>query len=126
MGADSSFSITREQPQTRPDVAIFHLTGWLDMHSENQLIEAVQAAKDEGLQFVLLDMRDVGTITSAGIRAIQKIYQIVTPKDAPHKYAHLKLCNAPAQVYQVLGITGFLENVPMYENMEDAVATFGK
>jgi anti-anti-sigma factor len=123
MGVD--FKLSREQPQGKPDIAVFHLGGWLDAQSEQKLVDAVQKAKDEGAQYVLLDMRDMDTITSAGIRAIHKSYQILTPKDAGSKIMRLKMCNAPPQIYQVLGMTGLLINVPMYENETDAIDSFG-
>jgi anti-anti-sigma factor len=124
MGAD--FKLTREQPEGKPNIAILHLSGWLDRDSEQILVDAVQQAKDSGCQYVVLDMAETGTITSAGIRGIQRAYQILTPKNTANKVAYLKLCNAPAQVYQVLGITGLLVNVPMYENAADAVESFEK
>ncbi len=124
MGAD--FKIAREQPEGKANVVVFHLGGWLDAQSEKQLVDAVQKARDEGAEYVLLELRDMDTITSAGIRAMQKAYQIMSPKEEAFKVARLKLCNAPAQIYQVLGITGFLINVPMYESMEDAIESFGK
>jgi len=40
--------------------------------------------------------------------------------------AHLKLCNAPPQIYNVLGITGFLQNILMYESQDAALQSFGK
>ena len=123
MGAD--FKITKEQPEGKPNVVVFHLAGWLDAQSEPKLVEAVQQAKNEGAQYVLLDMQELDTLTSAGIRAMQKAYLILTPKEEAYKVAHLKLCNAPAQIYQVLGITGFLVNVPMYESQQDAIDSFG-
>jgi anti-anti-sigma factor len=121
----ADFKITREQPEGRPDVAVFRVSGWLDRDSEQKLVDAVQQAKDAGAEYVLLDLSETGTITSAGIRAIQRAYQILTPKAEVSKVARLKLCNAPAQVYQVLGITGLLVNVPMYESEADAVESFG-
>jgi hypothetical protein len=60
------------------------------------------------------------------MRALQKVYQIFTPKDEQFKVAHLKLSSAPPQIYNVLGITGFLQNIPMYESTEAALETFGK
>src|SRR5512143_2156221 len=113
MGAE--FKMVKEQPEGKPNIAVFHLAGWLDMQSEKLFVETVQKAKDDGAQYVLLDMRDMDTITSSGIRAIQQAYKILTPKADTYKVAYLKLCNAPPQVYQVLGITGLLVNVPMYE-----------
>ncbi len=124
MGVD--FKLTREEPQGKPNIAILHLSGWLDRDSETMLVDAVQQAKDSGCEYVLLDMAGTGTITSAGIRAIQRAYQIMMPKGQAHNLARLKLCSAPAQVYQVLSITGLLSNVPMYESADDAVESFGK
>jgi hypothetical protein len=71
-------------------------------------------------------MSDLDTLTSAGMRALQKVYQIFTPKEDQFKIAHLKLCNAPPQIYNVLGITGFLQNIPMYESRDAALQSFGK
>ncbi len=123
MGAD--FKMTTEQPAGRPEVVVLHIGGWLDAQSEGRLVEAVQKARDEGAQYVLVDMQDVDTITSAGIRALQKSYQLLSPKGEPPKPKRLKLCNAPPQVYQVLSMTGLLINVPTYESMSDAIDSFG-
>ncbi len=123
MGAD--FKMSKEQPQDRPDVAMFHISGWLDAQSEQQFVDTVKAAKDAGAQYVVVDMSDLDTITSAGIRAIHKAYLMLTPKGEAGTASHLKLCNAPAPVYQVLSITGLLMNIPMYESAGDAVESFG-
>lgn len=123
MGVD--FRMTKEQPQGKPDVVVFHLGGWLDAQSEQKFVDEVKAAKDAGAQYVLLDMSEMDTITSAGIRAIHKAYLLLTPKDEAGKVSRLKLCNTPAPIYQVLSITGLLMNVPMYENEQDAVESFG-
>ena len=124
MGAD--LKITSERVKGNEAIIVFHLSGWLDALGEGRLVSAVQKAKDEGVKYVLLELSEMDTITSSGIRAMQKANQILTPNDEAPKIPHLKLCNAPAQVYQVLGITGFLTNVPMYESMEDAIDSFGQ
>ncbi len=122
MGAD--FRMTKEQPQDKPDVVMFHVSGWLDAQSEQKFVDTVKAAKDAGAQYVVVDMRDLDTITSAGIRAIHKAYLMLTPKGEEGATSRLKLCNAPAPVYQVLSITGLLMNIPMYESAQDAVESF--
>jgi anti-anti-sigma factor len=119
------FKMVRDTPEGRPDVAVFHLSGWLDAMSEQKLVDAVQQARDGGAQYVLLDMRELDTITSAGIRAMHRAYQILTPKDAMGQAGRLKLCNAPAQIYQVLSTVGLLNNIPMYESADDAIDSFG-
>jgi anti-anti-sigma factor len=123
---NSDLKITTEQRQAAVPVTVFAVRGWLDGQSEEQLLAAARAAYEGGTHYLLIDMSDLDTITSAGIRALQKLYQMYTPKEDRFKIAHLKLCNAPPQIYNVLGITGFLQNIPMYENLEDALNSFGK
>ena len=123
---NSDFRISSEQMQASVPVTVFHLRGWLDAQSEDQLLEAARTAYDSGTRYLLIDMRELDTMTSAGMRALQKVYQILTPKEEHFKVAHLKLCNAPPQIYNVLGITGFLQNIPMYESLDAALLSFGK
>lgn len=123
---NSDLNITSQQRQADVPVTVFHLRGWLDAQSEEQLLEDARITYDGGARYLLLDMRDLDTLTSAGMRAIQKVYQIFTPKEDQFKVAHLKLCNAPPQIYNVLGITGFLHNIPMYASLDDALESFGK
>jgi len=122
----SDLRISSEQIQANVPVTVFHVRGWLDAQSEDQLLEAARTSYDEGARYLLIDMSELDTLTSAGMRAIQKVYQIFTPKEDHFKVAHLKLCNAPPQIYNVLGITGFLHNIPMYESMDAALQSFGK
>jgi len=123
---DSDLKITSEQVQASVPVTVFYLRGWLDSQSEEKLLETARLAYDEGARYLLINMSDLDTLTSAGMRALQKVYQIFTPKEDHFKVAHLKLCNAPPQIYNVLGITGFLQNIPMYESMDTALDSFGK
>jgi anti-anti-sigma factor len=123
---NSDLNISSEQTSGEVPVTVLHLRGWLDAQSEEQLLEAARGAYDGGARYLLIDMHDLDTLTSAGMRALQKCYQIFTPREDHFKVAHLKLCNAPPQIYNVLGITGFLQNIPMYESMETALQSFGK
>ena len=123
---NSDLKITSKQVQAGVPVTVFYLRGWLDAQSEAQLLEAARNAYEGGARYLLIDMSDLNTLTSAGMRALQKVYQIFTPKEDQFKVAHLKLCNAPPQIYNVLGMTGFLQNIPMYESKDAAMETFGK
>jgi anti-anti-sigma factor len=123
---NSDLRISSEQMQADVPVTVLHLRGWLDAQSEGQLLEAARNSYDGGARYLLIDMSELDTLTSAGMRALQKCFQIFTPKEDQFKVAHLKLCNAPPQIYNVLGITGFLQNIPMYESMEAALQSFGK
>ena len=123
---NSDLNIASEERQADVPVTVFRLRGWLDAQSEEQLLKDARIAYDGGARYLLLDMSELDTLTSAGMRAIQKVYQIFTPKEDQFKIAHLKLCNAPPQIYNVLGITGFLHNIPMYASLDDALESFGK
>jgi anti-anti-sigma factor len=123
---DITLKVTQEQVQGRVPVTIFHLQGWLDAQSEEQLLAAARTAYDKGARFLLLDLAKVDTLTSAGMRAMQKVYKLFTPSDEQFKVAHVKLCNAPPQVYHVLGITGFLQNIPNFESQQAALDSFGE
>ena len=123
---NSDLKITSEQVQATVPVTVLQVRGWLDAQSEEQLLAVARTAFEDGARYILIDMSELDTITSAGIRSLQKIYQMYTPKEDRFKVAHLKLCNAPPQIYNVLGITGFLHNIPMYESLEAALETFGK
>jgi anti-anti-sigma factor len=123
---NSDLRISSEQIQADVPVTVLQLRGWLDAQSEEQLLEAARSSYDGGARYLLIDMSELDTLTSAGMRALQKVYQIFTPKEDNFKIAHLKLCNAPPQIYNVLGITGFLQNIPMYESRDTALQSFGK
>jgi anti-anti-sigma factor len=123
---NSDLRISTEEIQADLPVTVFRLRGWLDAQSEEQLLETARNAYDGGARYLLIDMTDLDTLTSAGMRALQKVYQIFTPREDQFKVAHLKLCSAPPQIYNVLGITGFLQNIPMYESQDAALQTFGK
>ncbi len=123
---DITLKITKEQIHGKVPVTVFRLHGWLDAQNEEAPLAAARDAYDEGSRFLLLDLSEVDTLTSAGMRAIQKVYRVFTPAEEHFKVARVKLCNAPPQVYHVLGITGFLQNIPNYETAQGAIDSFSE
>ena len=123
---DSTLKITQEQVQGKVPVTVLHLRGWLDAQSEESLLAAAQNAHKTGTKYILLNLEEVETLTSAGMRAMQKLYKIFTPEGDQYRHSFVKLCAAPPQVYHVLGITGFLHNMPNYETQQAAIDAFGK
>ncbi len=121
---DISLKITKEEMQGQVPVTVLHLHGWLDAQSEETLLAEARLAYDGGARFLLIDLAEVTTLTSAGMRAIQKVYKLFTPGEEHFKVSRVKMCNAPPQVYHVLGITGFLQNIPNYETLQTAVDSF--
>jgi len=121
---DVTLKITEEQVQGNVPVTVLHLKGWLDAQSEEQLLAAAQNAYNAGTRHLLVNLAEIDTLTSAGMRALQKVYKIYTPEGEHFQVSHVKLCSAPPQVYHVLGITGFLQNIPNYESQKDAIDSF--
>lgn len=120
---ETALIITKEQARGSVPVTVLRLRGWLDAQGEAALLASAREAYDEGARFLLLDLAEVNTLTSAGMRAMQKVYKIFSPEEDADS-GRVKLCNAPPQVYHVLGITGFLQNIPNYETREAAVNSF--
>ena len=117
-------TITSEHVQARVAITVFRLKGWLDAQSENQFVQAAQAAYEAGARFLVLDLSQIEAVASAGIRAVQKANRIFASEGALYRVAHVRLASAPPQIVQVLGITGFLQNLPLYENVQAAIESF--
>ncbi len=119
--ANPDFKITSEQiqQQERP-VTVFHIRGWLDAQSETGLFDAAQEAHTKGVRYLVLNLEDIQMLTSAGIRALHKIYKLYLSTET----SGLKICSAPPQVYHALAVTGFLQTVPMYENLQAALTSY--
>lgn len=121
---DITLKITKEEIIRNVPVTVLHLRGWLDAQGEELLLAAARDAHDAGARFLLLNLAEVDTLTSAGMRAMQKVYKLFTAEEEHFKVARVKLCNAPPQVYHVLGVTGFLQNIPNYETQQAALDSF--
>lgn len=120
----NAFKITKEQVQGNVSITVLHIHGWLDAQSEEALLAEARTLYDEGVRYLVIDLEEVTTLTSAGMRALQKVYRMYTPEEERYKVAYVKLCNAPPQVYHVLGITGFLQSIQNYESLQAAVDSF--
>jgi len=121
-----NLKIIKEDVQGKVPVTVFHLHGWLDSQGEGVLLAAARDAYEEGSRHLLLDLDKVQTLTSAGMRAMQKVYKIYTPSNERPKMSYVKLCNAPTEIYNVLGVTGFLLTIQNYETLQSAINSFGE
>ena len=124
--ANSEFKLKAEhiQRQDKAPVTIFYVQGWLDAQSESSLLTAAQDAHTNGARNLVVHMEDLSMLTSAGIRALQKMYKLFSTTEAGVETIYMKLCSAPPQVYHALSVTGFLRSVPMYENLQSALKSF--
>lgn len=119
----------------RGPVHILHLAGRLDGETQANMIDAAEAEKASGTRFLLIDLSRLDFITSAGLGALHNIYKLFTPAQEieawdrerhgePFKSPYMKLAGASPSVYYVLNIAGFLQNIPIYPDLEGALRSF--
>ena len=130
----SELNITASQMQGEMSVTILHLSGHLHGNTEQQLIDRARQAYEDGSTHILLDLSDVEVLTSAGLRAIHSIFNLLTPQgdlaiirqhgEEPYKSPYFKLMCPNPDVYYILNIAGFLQNILIFNNMEEAVNSF--
>ena len=116
-------------------VKILHLSGKLDGQTQAVLLDAAQAEHAAGTRFLLVDLTNLDFITSAGLGALHNIFKLFTPAaeikawekekhGEPYKSAYFKLAAAPANIYYILNIAGFLNNIPVYPDLDAALKSF--
>jgi ABC-type transporter Mla MlaB component len=121
--------------RTEGPVLVLHLKGKLDGETHEILLDEARSQRASGARFLLLDLGGLEMITSAGLGALHRIYKLFTPQvdiDAwekgkhgePYKSAYFKLAGASSSVYYVLNIAGFLNNIPIYPDLDGALKSF--
>ena len=90
----SDLKNTVEQVQGAVPITVFHLRGWLDAQSEPQFVQWATEAHEKGTRYLLLDFSELDTLTSAGMRAIQKVYKQYTPEGTDKENPRLKMASA--------------------------------
>lgn len=130
----SDLTINVSQVETQVPVTVFHLTGHLHGETERQLVDQARQAYENGSRHLLLDLSDLEVLTSAGLRAILNVFKLFTPKsdreainqhgDEPYKSPYFKISCPNQQIYYVLNIAGFLQNILIYNDIREAIGSF--
>jgi hypothetical protein len=130
----SELTITTSQVQGDVSVTILHLKGHLHGATERELLDRASQSYEDGSKYLLLDLSELDVLGSAGLRAIQNIFKRFTPpddlemmqkhSDEPYKSPYLKLLSPNPQIYYVLSITGFIQNLLIFNNLDDAIKSF--
>jgi len=122
----------------RVPVTIFHIVGDIDTNTYLQLEAEAREAHAAGAKNIVLDMSNVGYVSSAGIRAINAIYNLLrttTPAESDeavrqginagtYKSPHLKLAHLNARVNEALKIAGVDMFLDFQPDIDSAVASF--
>ena len=130
----SELTITTSQIQGDVSVTVLHLKGHLHGPTEGSLLDRARQANEDGAKYLLLDLSDLEVLSSAGLRAIQNIFKLFTPQedlvlmnqhgDEPYKSPYMKIVCPDPQIYYIFNIAGFLQNILVFNNLEEATNSF--
>ncbi len=130
--------ITVTQEQGRVPVTVLHINGSVDASSYEQLQSRAEQSIREGATHLLLDLTQVPYLSSAGLRAINHVYNLFHKastraedearkqglRTGKYKSHHLKLLSPNPRVLEVLKTTGFDMFLEIHDSQQEAVDSF--
>ena len=130
--------ITITQEQGRVPVTVLHVTGDVNATTADQFQAYAQQVYDGGARNLLIDLTEVSFLSSAGLRALHSIFDMLRG-DSPgesdaavrkgltagtFKSQHLKLLNPNNNISKTLRMSGFDMFIEIHNNLKDAIASF--
>jgi len=112
--------VTISQAQGRIPVTIFHLKDRVNLGNFAELEETAKEAYDNGTRDLVIDLSGVVSLTSIGIRAIVVIHKMLSSDNG----RHLRIVCPVAYLREVLDIAGVTQYIPVYNTVDEAVASF--
>jgi anti-sigma B factor antagonist len=127
------------QEQGRVPVTVFHIKGDIDANTYEQLESRAERAIGAGTKDILLDLTEVPYVSSAGVRAMNRIFNMLHAdmgsggraalskglRDGTFKSPHLKVLNPSPAVSEVLSATGMDMFLDIRRDAKEALAAFG-
>ncbi len=104
------------QTESRGEVCIITLSGTIDALTALKLSEAL---KEPSSQQLVLDLSQVRYLSSAGIQAL-----LQGIKNARAQSGDLRAVGAKGDVRKILGISGVLDLIKFFPNVETAAASY--
>mgnify|MGYP001419328055 CR=1 FL=1 len=127
--------ITISQANGRIPVTIFHLQG--DLMNEEPLHQLAADAIAGGSRHILLDLSHVPYISSAGLRAIQLVFELLRQNGdvdneamkrgimtGTYKSPNLKLLNPTKNGLKTISVAGYDMFLEIHHDVQTAVASF--
>ncbi len=132
---------TESRVQARVPVTVLCLEGDLDAATYQGLITKAQRLYETGTRDLLLDLTDVGFISSAGIVALHSIALLMredgvagaeddreslrnVSREESGLQKHVKLLNPQPKVDRALEMVGFKDFFEIYRDQAAAIASF--
>ena len=129
--------VTVSREQARVPVTVLTLSGRLDAASHEQLRAAAEKEIKDGSRQILLDFTGVEYMSSAGIRTINQIFDMLRPhtmsseeamqkgvRDGSYKSPNLKLVNLRPVVLEPMKMVGIDMFLEIHSDKKTALAAF--
>ena len=100
-------------------VAVMSVSGRVDSSTAPELESQLTQVVDGGQHHIVLDLKDVEYMSSAGLRAM-----VSTLKKVKRVNGDLRLANPSARVEEVLRLAGLTSIFSIHSTQEEAVASF--
>lgn len=128
--------ISISQEKGKVPVSVFRVKG--DLRSEDELLSEAKTAYESGTRNILLDLSGVRFMSSSGLRAVHKIFNLLRT-DAPDESdeamrsgissgtftsPHLKLLKPQKNVLEVLKLAGYDMFLEIHQDYKKAIASF--
>lgn len=126
------------QEQGRVPITVLHITGDVNAASADRFQAQARQAYDAGARNMLIDLSQVLLLSSAGLRALHIIFNMLR-RDSPEesdavirkgltdgtfKSPHLKLLNPNKNVSQTLRTAGFDMFLEIHDDLQKAIVSF--
>lgn len=128
-------SVSREQ--ARVPVTVFRVEGNVTGNTYQQFESTIAEEIRNGAHYVLVDLTDVGYISSAGLRSLHYLLSLMprppAPQETDHKVGaersvqkspYLKLFNPSQRALQPLQLVGFDRFFEIYDDYRQAMDSF--
>jgi anti-anti-sigma factor len=131
-------NITVSHEQGRVPVTVLHIDGDVDSSNYEQLDQIADTQIKAGAQYILIDLTEVGFISSAGFRSFTKIFKELRSlsmdasdqemhkgiNSGVYKSPYLKLFKPSRLVEETLKIAGFDMILEVHDNLKAAIASY--
>lgn len=94
------------------------VSGRIDSATSSKLADALDAITNDGRFRIVLDLKDVEFMSSAGLRVLISTQKTCKPR------GEVVLAVVPERIYEALELAGFIPLFKFYDNVLDAVASF--
>lgn len=128
--------ITVSTLQGRGPITVMHIKGNLDGSNYQQFQTQAEDLVKDGKKELVLDLSETKFISSAGLRAIHSIFNMLRSeeadvpatnsgiRDGSYKSRYLKVLNPRPEVEEMFKTFGYDMFIDIHKNLESAIASF--